>query len=235
MRPSRLVVAVVAALTAVLIGAGLAAFGAVQLARSGSATPSRHAAASTTTVAPAPASTTTTSLSGTRIPDQAARCSVIPTSQAVPGFLHLGVPTSAGPSRDPRTGAPTRRVTATLTGSMLSPTAPFDLVAIVSVPGSAPDAGASSPIDRAGERQLYLTYDGHTKHKAVRTLVNGSWTVQSDTEAGSLTLVISATTVSFYWTGLAPGDELGFVVASGGGCATAGLDANLQPTIPLAG
>lgn len=162
-----------------------------------------------------------------------AACTSISAAAPVPPYLAFTQLTGSGLAPDPRTKKATRSITAGLRASALDVTSPFAIIAIVSRSGDQPPGGQSRPIDRAGTEQLYLFSDGTTKHKAVRTFRDGAWTAVQDAAADGLTYDLTATKLTFFWTGLNSGDQFGFVSSGGApACAQSGLE-QLQPVAPV--
>ena len=177
-----------------------------------------------TAAAPAPvvaAPRDVSSLAGT--------CTAIFATLAPAPYLQLAELTSMPPTADPRTHVPARKITAGLGGSALDATMPFSMIAVIAHGQERPLANPSRIIDGSGTEQLYLTFDGTRKHKGIRTLKDGRWSVVEDAAAGDLTYDLTTHDLSFYWTGLQAGDRFGFVTAAGGQCRSAGLDQALQP------
>ena len=197
------------------------------LAWDGKSAPTKPSATVATGRTPSPQ---TSGAGSTEVTPLAAACTSISASAPVPplAFTQLS---SSTPAPDPRTHIPARSVTAG-PASALDVTAPFAIIAIVSRAGDRAPTGQSRPIDGAGTEQLYLYFDGTTKHKAVRTFHVGVWTAVQDAAAGDLTYALKADQITFFWTGLNAGDRFGFISASSGSaCAESGLDARLQPTV----
>lgn len=160
-------------------------------------------------------------------------CPAIPSSSQVPPYLAFTRIGSSPPTPDPRTHNPVRSITAGLSASPLDVTAPYTLIAILVHPTDVAPTGQSRPIDGAGTEQLYIYFDGTTKHKAIRTFKNGAWNTAEDSAAGDLTFALKADQVTFYWTGINSGDRFGFISAGAGAtCAESGLSPQLAPQVP---
>jgi hypothetical protein len=197
---------------------------------SGSPAPASTTSPSTTPVATAPPSPTAVDPADPTA--QAAACAAIPTG-TVPSFLDVtGV--TAGTEVDPRTQVATREVTATLRTSAVGVTQPFSIVIAVLRVGSTEEAGSTRPLDRAGDEQLAVGFDGSHLHKGVRTLAGGTWTLRADTAASDLSYRIDDSGATLFFTGLRPGDRVGVVTAAAAACQSKGLDAQLAPqkTVP---
>ena len=199
------------------------------LAWDGKSAPTNPGAAVPASQAPSP----TTTGGSTEVTTLVAACAAVPTSAQVPPYLAFTRIGSATPTPDPRTQNPVRSVTAGLSASPLDVTAPYALVAILVHPTDTAPTGQSRPIDGAGTEQLYLYFDGTTKHKAIRTFSNGAWNTLLDTAAGDLTFALKADQVTFFWTGINAGDRFGFISAGAGAtCAESGLSPQLAPQVP---
>jgi len=224
------------ALATAVIGLALvvvaAARGAGEL-RGGAA--ARGAAAT----APSPATPTRPAPSPTSAPPvdpadptaQAAACTAIP-SGTVPSFVDVTEVTT-GTQVDPRTGVATREVTLTSRASAVGTTEPFSIVVVVRRAGSTAVSTSSRPLDRAGDEQLGVGFDGTHLHKGVRTLAGAAWTTRVDAAAADLTYRISDTGATLFFAGLHAGDHIGVITAGGGACQAGDLDAQLAPGLEV--
>ena len=184
--------------------------------------------------APTPAPAVTPAAGGPPdISSEAGSCTAISVPLAPAPYLQLAELTSSPPAPDPRTGIPARKISAGLGGNAQDATTPYSMIAVVAHTGDQSPAGQSRLIDGSGTVQLYLTFDGTTKHKGIRSFKDGRWTIVEDAAAGDLTFDLSTHDISFFWTGLQAGDRYGFITAAGDQCRSAGLDAGLQPQQPL--
>jgi hypothetical protein len=169
-------------------------------------------------------------------PDPAAlpgACNGVP-SGSVPAFLQM-TGSSAAVQTDPRTRIATQEVTTTLAASPVPLSAPFSIAALVLPEGTASVLGATRVIDRVGTEQLYAFYDGQHLHKALRTFANGVWTTLIDSAASAMTIALEQGSASFFWSGIHPGDHVGFITAGSAGCGAFGLNAVFVPQLTVTG
>jgi hypothetical protein len=209
-------------LAAILLGAGLVSFGAARQVASSAAT-TTHAS---------PSTTSTSSTTTTPAPDETAlagACAAVP-SGSVPAFLRITAVRALLPADDPRTHVQARQVQGDTSASAVGTTTPYTVIAVIQS-SAAPASGQRRPIDNIGTVQLVLSFDGTTKHKAVRTFQDGHWTARADTAADDLTFVVAAKTITFFWTGLHRGDRVGMITAADSGCGAGGLTADGAPIL----
>lgn len=155
-------------------------------------------------------------------------------SGSVPAFLQM-TGSSSAVQTDPRTGIATQEVTATLAASPVSLPVPFSIAATVLPQGTASVFGGTRVIDRTGTEQLYAFYDGQHLHKALRTFAGGTWTTLVDSAANAMTIDLTPSSASFFWSGMHPGDRVGFIAAGSAGCSTLGLNAVFVPQLTVTG
>ena len=190
------------------------------------------ATAATPSTAPAsPTLVTSTPLAGVDPVALARGCASIPGGSIPPSLQVTGF--SSGVQPDPRTGAATQEVTATLAAAPSAGSAPYSLAAVVLPAGAAAPTGRGRPIDLAGVAQLFTSFDGAKLHKALRTFNAGAWTTVADSDATAISFQFADTNVSLYWSGMHPGDHVGFVTATASGCSAFGLNSALVPQLVI--
>ena len=186
--------------------------------------------------APPPASPATTAQPEALAPRDpvtalADRCAAIP-GGAVPAYLQVAALTT-GTGTDPRLHVTAPYVairTAQPVGTTPRALPPFSFAAVLLPPAAAPPAPSPGlAVDRAGTTQLWMTWDGAAFHKAVRTWGGQGWVTATDTQAGSLTAVLTSNGAAFYDSRLGDGGRVGVITASAAGCSAFALDGALTP------
>lgn len=170
-------------------------------------------APSTTTAAPAPFDPTDV-VAACRDLDGPAPATIAPT-----GLSH-------GVSEDPRLHRSRPFVGVTYQGPNTRPAPGAPPMVIVAVLDAAPAGGGNGTrlIDRLGDTQLYLYWDGAKYDKALRTWDGRRWTLDMAAPA-ALTNAVGATSTRFWYEPLPAGTPFGVIVATADGCQALGITA----------
>ncbi len=111
---------------------------------------------------------------------------------------------------------------------------PFSVAMLIDDPSLAPPT-VDPPVDRLGQLQLWILWDGTNLHKSVRTWDGTAWTTRVDAEAEPLTIQIGDTGAAFWFPDVHPGENMAGLIAMPNVCEAVAIGPNGRPDSRLTG